>query len=169
MTLEDLTGVLRLPHGDVLRMAATDPPTAVGQQVPVVQESGSRVLAPGEQGTASWTLEGLQAGTHVVRMDIEGTLVRPGRDPFPVVSRAQAAVEVVDARFNLTFSHPDVVREGEEYTLFVTVSNLSQATQNLITVEIRDENMTGAHPADPADDMRRTIETLEPGKGETIE
>lgn len=39
---------------------------------------------------------------------------------------------MVDARFNLTFSHPDVVREGEAYSLFVTVTNLSQATQKIL-------------------------------------
>ena len=66
---------------------------------------------------------------------------------------AQAAVEVVDARFHLTFSHPDAVREGSAYSLFVTVVNLSQATQNLISVEIREEHITGAQKEDPTDDF----------------
>jgi hypothetical protein len=55
--------------------------------------------------------------------------VRPGRDPFPLLTRLQAAVEVVDARIQSHVQSPDVVREGEAYSLFVTVTNLSRATQ----------------------------------------
>lgn len=167
--LQNLRGTLKLPTGNVLRVAQTEPPVAPGQWVPIVGAVGDRSFGPGEQGTAAWTLEGLRPGTHAVVMDIEGDLTRPGRDALPVLSRTQAAVEVVDARFNLTFSHPDVVREGEEYTLFVTVNNLSRVAQNLVSVEIRDEHLTGAHPADPNDPLKRTIETLEPGQSETLE
>ncbi|MEO1085091.1 MAG: hypothetical protein AAFY88_12695, partial [Acidobacteriota bacterium] len=167
--LHNLEGALRLPGNNVLRLAQTEPPVTPGQPLPIIASNGSRVLRPGEEGNAAWTLEGLKPGTHAVFMDITGDLVRPGREPLPVLSRAQAAVEVVDARFNMVFNHPDTVREGEEYTLFVTINNLSQVAQNLITIEIRDENMTGAYPADPQDDMKRLIETLEPGQSETVE
>lgn len=169
VALKDVQGAIRLPGSGALRLARTDPPVSPGQQVPVVQGNGSRVLSPGEQGFASWTVEGLVAGTHSLAIDIAGELLRPGRDPLPVASRAQAAVEVVDARFNLTFSHPDVVREGEEYSLFVTVTNLSRVPQNQITVQLRREHITGAHPSDGADTFSRTIETLAPGAAETLE
>ncbi len=167
--LRELEGVLRLPQGQVLRLARTEPPVAPGQAVPVTAANGLRVLSPGEQGAAAWTLEGLAAGTHVLRADITGEIARPGRDPLPVASTVQAAVDVVDARFHLTFTHPDVVREGEAYSLFVTVANLSRATQNLITVEIRDQHLVGAHREDPDDTLGRTITTLAPGQAETLE
>ncbi|HEX5715043.1 MAG TPA: carboxypeptidase regulatory-like domain-containing protein, partial [Thermoanaerobaculia bacterium] len=167
--LEDIQVSLRLPAFNVLRIAASQPSVAPGQSVPVVSGSGSRVLFPGQQGSAAWTVEGLAAGTHTLQMDITASLERPGRDPFPLLSRIQAAIEVVDARFNLTFSHPDVVREGEEYTLFVTVTNLSRAAQNLISVDLDEAHMTGAHRADPADNLKRTIQTLAPGQAETLE
>ncbi|HSL81754.1 MAG TPA: hypothetical protein VLF66_03205, partial [Thermoanaerobaculia bacterium] len=167
--LAGLGGSLRLPSGHALRVVASQPSVAAGQRVPVVRATGGRILDPGEQGTAAWTVEGLRAGTHTLAIEVTGQNVRPGRDAMPVLSLTQAAVEEVDARFNLTFSHPDVVREGEAYTLFVTVTNLSRATQNLITVDLDEQHVTGAHPEDPSDPLRRTIESLEPGQGETVE
>ncbi len=169
VTLEKMRATIKLPPDRSLRLANTDPPVAPGQEVPIVGPGGLRTFAPGQQGSAQWTVEGLRPGTHVLSMDIMGDLVRPGRDPLPVLSRAQAAVEVVDARFNLTFSHPNVVQEGSEYTLYVTVTNQSQQVQNLVSVEIRDEHMTGAHPKDPNDTMIRTIESLEPNQSVTVE
>jgi len=168
-SLEDIQATLRLPPYNVLRIAASQPSVAPGQSVPVVSASGSRALFPGQQGSAAWTVEGLAAGTHTLQIDVNASLERPGRDPFPLLTRIQAAIEVVDARFNLTFSHPDVVREGEEYTLFVTVTNLSRAAQNLVSVDLDETAMTGAHRADPADNLKRTIQTLAPGQAETLE
>jgi hypothetical protein len=167
--LRNLRAAIRLPGDNALRLARTEPPVSPGQDLPVLTENGSQSLGAGEKGKVSWTVEGLKAGTHSVFMDLQADLHRPGQEPMPVSSRSQAAVEVVDARFHLTFSHPDVVREGESYTLFVTVANESLAAQNLITVELKRQNLSGAHPASPSDDMRRTIPTLGPGQSETIE
>lgn len=83
-TLENVTGAIRLPSGNVLRLAATDPQVGIGQKVPLAQANGSRILAPGEQGSAAWTVEGLVAGTHVLQMDIGGELVRRGPRPLPI-------------------------------------------------------------------------------------
>ncbi|MFH1177056.1 MAG: Ig-like domain-containing protein, partial [Acidobacteriota bacterium] len=168
-SLADITATLRLPAGNVLRLAATNPPVSPGQPLPVIAAGGGRMLAPGEQGTAAWTVEGLVAGAHALQVDLAGELVRPGREPLVLASRAQAAVEVVDARFHLTFSHPSVVREGEAYSLFCTVTNLSRVPQNLIALQLRSEHMSGAHAADPDDDLRREIETLAPGEASTVE
>ncbi len=77
-TLQNVTGAIRLPSGDVLRLASTAPPVAVGQKLPVLEANGQGAIGPGEQGTASWTVEGLLPGTHVLRMEIEAELARPG-------------------------------------------------------------------------------------------
>jgi hypothetical protein len=69
-TLQNLTGALKLPPGDFLRIAATTPPVAAGQKIPVPNANGGGAVGAGEQGTASWTLEGLVAGTQTLRMDI---------------------------------------------------------------------------------------------------
>lgn len=175
--LSNVTGTLRLPPGNVLRLAQTDPPVMAGQAVPVVGADGVRSLQAGRQGTAAWTVEGLTAGTHALRIDIAADLERPGRSILSLAGSTQAAVEVVDARFHLTFSHPDVVREDEDYSLFVTVTNMSRADQNLIAVAIEDERITGAHKATELADpenctlspFRCTIPTLRPGQSETLE
>jgi len=167
--LQNLRAAIRLPAGNALRLARTEPPVTPGQDVPVLAENGGQTLFPSEQGKASWTVEGLKPGTHSIFMDLQADLVRPGRDPLPLSSRSQAAVEVVDARFHLTFSHPDVVREGEAYTLYVTVANESLATQNLVSVLLKRLNLSGAHPADDNDDLLRQIESLRPGESETLE
>ena len=167
--LDNVVGSLRLPAGNVLRVGATDPSVAPGSPVPILASGGGRLLFPGDQASAAWTVEGLVAGSHALQIDVTGELERPGRDPLPMLSRLQAAVEVVDARFNLSFSHPDVVREGEAYTLFVTVTNLSRATQNLISVDLDEEHLSGAEKADEHDDLVRRIDSLGPGQSETVE
>ena len=169
VTLRNVRGAAEVPSGNVLRLAATEPPVSPGQLVPVAKADGGRTLLPGEQGFASWTVEGLRAGTHTLSMNVTGEIHRPGREPLSILTRTQAAVEVVDARFNTTFGHPDTVREGEEYTLFVTISNMSPVTQNLVTVDLDEQHMTGARPADPTDPLERTVETLAPGASETVE
>ena len=168
-TLTNVTGAMRLPSGDVLRLAATTPPVAVGQKLPVLKANGAGDVGPGEQGTASWTVEGLLPGTHVLRMEIEADLTRPGRPDVVTGGVVQAAVEVVDARFQLAFNHPDTVRTGEPYSLYVTVTNLSRATQNLVTVDLASQNISGAHKADPAESFSKTITSLDPGGSETLE
>ncbi|HQQ77162.1 MAG TPA: Ig-like domain-containing protein, partial [Thermoanaerobaculia bacterium] len=168
-TLQSVTGAMKLPSGEVLRLASTAPPVAVGQKLPVLNANGQAVMGPGEQGTASWTVEGLLPGTHVLRMEIEADLARPGRPDLATGGVVQAAVEVVDARFQLAFNHPDVVRTGEPYSLYVTVTNLSRAAQNLVTVDLATENISGAHKADAQESFAKTIATLAPGASETLE
>ena len=150
-------------------MAATIPPVGAGQPLPILKTNGDGVLGPAEQGTAAWTLEGLAAGTHTLRIDVAAELNRPGRLVLPLTGVVQAAVQVVDARFHVTFNHPETVREGEAYSLFVTVMNLSRAPQNLVTVSLAADNITGAHKADPAESFAKTIPTLDPGESETLE
>lgn len=164
-----LRALARLPGNQALRLAETDPPVVPGQWVPVLAANGSQALDPGEQGSAAWVVEGLKPGTHSLLLEIEGELDRPGREPLPVRSLAQAAVEVVDARFQLTFSHPDVVRKLEEYTLFVTVTNQSAVTQNQITVDLREDSLTGTEAAAPDDPLSRAISRLAAGESATVE
>ncbi|HPS80061.1 MAG TPA: hypothetical protein PLS53_18030, partial [Thermoanaerobaculaceae bacterium] len=50
--LSNITGTLRLPPSNVLRLAQTNPPVVAGQAVPVVGENGARSLPAGQQGAA---------------------------------------------------------------------------------------------------------------------
>lgn len=171
--LSNVTSTIRLPAAvprELLRLAGTTPAVAPGQAVPVLGLTGETHLGPGEQGVASFTLEGVAAGTHVVTMEVAADLERPGRDTLPLSGKLRAAIEVVDARFNLAFNHPDVVREDEAYTLFVTVTNVSARDwENAITLALDADRATGAVKADPGDSFQRRIETLGPGEGATVE
>ncbi|RLE17568.1 MAG: hypothetical protein DRJ65_22590, partial [Acidobacteria bacterium] len=168
INLGDLSARLSFSDAQVLRLASTEPPVAPGQDVPLLTEDFQSEVLPARQASAAWTIEGLVPGTHSLNMDITGVLRRPGKDPWPIRGRTQAVVDVVDARFHLTFTHPDVVREGMAYSLGVTMTNLSRATQYGISVALMDNNIVGAHKADPADDFMRTISELAPGHSETL-
>ncbi len=171
--LANVTSTVRLPAAvprELLRLAGTTPSVAPGQAVPVLGAGGETHLGPGEQGTATFTLEGVAPGTHVVTMEVGADLERPGRDVLPLTGKLRAAIEVVDARFNLAFNHPDVVRNDEAYTLFVTVTNVSTRNwENAITLALEAGSATGAVKADPSDSFQRRIETLGPGEGATVE
>ena len=162
--LADLTASLKLPAGGSLRLAVTNPSVAVGQRVPLVAEDGASVIGPEEQAAASWTVEGLKAGTHTLQWELTGELRRPGRAPMALASKAQGLVEVVDARFHLAFSHPDVVRESEPYTLFVTISNLSRAPQEAISVTLEHRR----HHEEPLI-LTKHVDRLDTGESETLE
>src|SRR5262249_20687041 len=139
------------------------PPVSFGQKLPVAKGNGDGALGPGEQGFATWTVEGLLSGTHALHVDIEGDLLRPGRETLHLAGSAQALVEVVDPRFHLTFSHPDVVREGEGYSLYLTVANLSPKLVERVNVSLG--SVTGAQLlASPGE-----IPSIAAGAAETIE
>ena len=164
--LADVTGILRLPGGEVLRVASTNPPVAAGQKVPLEGENGNRSISPGLQGSASWAVEGLRAGKHLLKMEIAANLVRPGRDPLSINGAVEAVVDVVDARFHLTFNHPGIVRDGEAYSLYVTVSNLSRRAQSDVGVSLDGNAISGAELAGPPPDR---IFSIAAGGSETVE
>ena len=166
--LAGVTAALRLPSGEVLRVVESAPAAGAGLRVPVRTKAGSGELAPAETGEARWTLEGLRSGRHPLRVEISGTLERPGRDPAPLAGLALASVEVVDPRFHLSFSHPEVVNEGEEYGLFVTVTNLSKAPQRDIRVALAAGDLTGASLV-AGQPLPAPIPVLVPGESETVE
>ncbi|MCC6129441.1 MAG: carboxypeptidase regulatory-like domain-containing protein, partial [Acidobacteria bacterium] len=162
--LANIRAAIRLPSGGAVRLARTDPPVGAGTWLPVLGQGGDSTLDPTEQGTAAWTVEGLVTGTHALRLDIAADLLRPGRPALELAGSSQAAVEVVDARFNLAFSHPDTVRDGEAYSLFVTVTNLSRAAMNEVSVAFG--QISGAHVIGfPS----QAISTLPTGGSETLE
>ncbi|MCK6682925.1 MAG: Ig-like domain-containing protein [Thermoanaerobaculia bacterium] len=162
--LANIRAALRLPSGGAVRLARTDPPVGAGTWLPVLGQGGDSTLDSTEQGSAAWTVEGLVTGTHALRMDITADLLRPGHPALELAGSSQAAVEVVDARFNLAFSHPDTVRDGEAYSLFVTVTNLSRAAMNEVNVAFG--QISGAHVVGSPS---QAISTLPAGGSETLE
>ncbi|HEY0385690.1 MAG TPA: hypothetical protein VGC64_06740, partial [Pyrinomonadaceae bacterium] len=80
-------------------------------------------FTPGQSGQASFLLEGLKEGLHTINFDLDGTLDGLPVGPVHVHGEVPGAVLVRDASFSVTFTHPSVVRAGQEYDLAMTMYN----------------------------------------------
>jgi hypothetical protein len=70
-------------------------------------------FGPGQQGQGEFLLEGRIVGTHRLRVTINATLTLSTGQPVALTGKAIGTVQVRDRNFNLSISHPDVVRAGE--------------------------------------------------------
>jgi hypothetical protein len=128
--LEDIHATIRIPTA--LRTVKTTPSVAFGQAVPVVEPTtGVTFLIAQSRGEAEWILEGLQSGTHRLDFDLRATLKQPGQEDIPMKATPSASIVIHDPRFNITFSHPDTVRKGIEYSTYAFVTNMSADPQTI--------------------------------------
>jgi hypothetical protein len=168
--LEDVRARINVPSQ--LRTAGSTPPVALGQAVPIVDAAhGVTFLVAQAEGEAEWSVEALKPGTHTIEVELRATLKQDGQEDVPLLARPRATIVVHDARFNITFSHPDVVREGIDYTTLTFVTNTSAATQTIhLTNDVRrcSEVPAGANvcrvDGNDADDV-----TIPAGETRTIE
>jgi hypothetical protein len=158
---------------DPLRMGRTDR-GEVPRIQPVVQAgSDGRLgtaddvltLGPGETANAEWLVEGRREGSHIIEMQITGTLRGLPIGPVPVTGRAKGSVLVRNPTFTLTFTHPEVVTAGESYSLGVTVTNTSAAPANLVSLNLYPGFVSGATIVGSP---TRQIETIAPGDSESV-
>ncbi|HEX6904370.1 MAG TPA: carboxypeptidase regulatory-like domain-containing protein [Thermoanaerobaculia bacterium] len=173
LTIHDLTARVTLPPG--LRQARTEPPTPLGVPVPVRVPGPDGELGTGDDltflvaqatGQAEVLVEGLKEGTHIVSFDLEGVLRGlPGNQVRRVTGKAQGAVIVRDPTLNVTITHPDVVREGEDYTMLLTVTNTGTAPANLMTIRLPLEKLAGVEVVGPNE---KTVTVL-PGDAEVVD
>lgn len=80
-------------------------------------------FTPGQAGQATFLLEGLKEGLHTVTFGLEAELDGLPGGAIQVSGEVPGAVLVRDASFAVTFTHPSVVRAGQEYDLAITVYN----------------------------------------------
>ncbi|WP_291983599.1 hypothetical protein, partial [Luteitalea sp.] len=181
LDVRNLRAAISLPAGvdrvvgsndDPLRLARTA--AGIAPEQPVLQpgpdgQIGTAddllVLSPGQTGSAEFLVEGLREGTHVIEMELSGTLEGMPVGPVPVRGRAAGAVLVRNPTFTLTFTHPDVVNAGEPYTLDVTVTNTSDSPANFVSLNLFGNNISGATlTTEPS----QAIEMLRPGDSATV-
>ncbi len=124
-------------------------------------------LYPAESGQSDFTIEGLKEGTHKLDFEITATLEGLPIGPVPLKGRATGAVLVRNPDFTVTLGHPATVRSGEEYDLFVTITNTSLAVANLVSVHLDPRALSGAVFVE-GEDPDKQIETILPGSSETI-
>ena len=151
-------------------------PTPLGVPVPVRVPGADGELGTADdltfliaqaEGRAEVLVEGRKQGTHLVEFDLQGVL-----DGFPdgelrrVTGTAKGAVVVRDPTLGLTITHPEVVRTDEEYSLFLTVSNTSNAPVNLLSFTLPTGELSGVQVIGS---NTRSIATLPPGESEVVE
>lgn len=83
-----------------------------------------------ERANAEFIVEGRKEGTHRLLVTIHASLLGLPVGPVPLTGKAIGTVLVRNPRFALTFNHPNVVRAGKTYSLFVTVHNTGQGIAN---------------------------------------
>ncbi|WP_304511247.1 Ig-like domain-containing protein [Desulfopila sp. IMCC35008] len=176
LDVENLTATINLPLGadeipasgdDPLRLAETD--SGITEQVALVDEHGSNTLAPQRTNSGEFLVEGLREGTHTVDFHINGELYVDALNRYvDVVGKASGVVKVENPSFDIVLAHPDVVREGEAYPVFATVTNASSTPANLFQLNINKHSLSGASLAE-GETGQRSIRTLAAGQAETLE
>ena len=121
---------------------------------------------PGQTGQATFLLEGLREGLHTVNFDLEGTLQGLPTGNVTVRGSVPGAVLVRDAEFGVTFTHPSVVRAGQEYDLGLTVYNSGRRNLNGISLNLRGDGVSGATLIDT--EQKTLNQTIPPGSSGTV-
>ena len=121
---------------------------------------------PGQSGQAAFLVEGLREGLHTINFDLEGTLQGLPGGNVTVRGSVPGAVLVRDAEFGVTFTHPAVVRAGQEYELGLTVFNSGNRNLNGIVLNLGGGSVSGA---DLIDTEEKTLtQTIPPGGSGTV-
>ncbi|MCI0447813.1 carboxypeptidase-like regulatory domain-containing protein, partial [bacterium] len=144
LAVKDLTSQIILDPDDV-KLVRTNPIVPIGAPVPVRDPGADgitgtaddlEIILAAQTGQAEFFVEGLTEGTHIVRMNLNGTLQGLAQGDVEITGSATGAILVRNPNFSLTFSHPSVVRAHEEYDLFVTITNTSTVDANLVRLTI---------------------------------
>jgi hypothetical protein len=159
---DDPLKIARTAEGETPRL---QPVTQPGLDGKLGTADDILTLGPGESGNAEYLVEGRREGSHVVEMEITGTLLGLPIGPVTVRGRAAGAVLVRNPTFTLTFTHPEVVTSGEAYTLDVTVTNTSESPANFVSLNLYPRNVSGATIVG---EPTREIESILPGDSSTV-
>ncbi|HXV64643.1 MAG TPA: carboxypeptidase-like regulatory domain-containing protein, partial [Vicinamibacteria bacterium] len=170
LSVRGIEASISLPAGEDGVAGSSDDPLVPAQtqggEFAFETDDGSNRLDPGEQGTGEFLLEGRREGFHEILFDIEGTLEGLPIGPVPMTGVARGGVLVRNPKLHLTFVAPATVRAAEEFSLFVTVTNISTTPANLVTVRLDPTRISGATllwgPSAP-------IPTLGPSDSEVLE
>jgi hypothetical protein len=159
LTVRDITGTIALPAGADHVVGTTDDPLALAQT-----ESGVHAtlpirgvgldgqpgtgddrtdLGPGEQGQAEFLIRGDLEGFHTIGFDIRAALDGLPIGPVTVTGKASGGVLVRNPYFDITFTAPAVVRDGEPFSLFATVTNIGQGIANDLNVALDSGALSG--------------------------
>jgi hypothetical protein len=183
LTIRNVTGTVQLPPGPDLVLGTADDPLALPDTVRGPQPSTMHVmgigpdgtpatsddvdvLKPSEQGQAEFLIRGEHEGFHSLSFDISATLDGLAIGPVTVKGSAQGGVLVRNPFFDMTFTIPSVVRKGETFPVFVTVTNIGQGIANDVQVTLDASRVAGATLVG---DATQHIDTLRTHDAHTLE
>lgn len=185
LVLREVQGTVHLPPGPDLVPGTEDDPLALaplqaGGTQPAVMavrgvgpdgEPGTpddvAVLGPGEQGQAEFLLRGEKEGFHNLDFDIAAVLEGLPVGPVTLTGKASGGVLVRNPYFDVTFTVPTVVRRGERFRLYATVTNLGQTAAYGLNVNLDASRTSGARLV-PCDQCG-SIPELPKGDSRTVE
>ncbi|MCC6642423.1 MAG: hypothetical protein IT386_14780, partial [Deltaproteobacteria bacterium] len=177
LTVEAARAAISLPAGedeigdtgdDPLRIAETTQ-GGVQTELPLLDGAGSDAITPQGTNAAEFLVEGLREGTHRIDFDLRGEMFVPALGRRVELSGiAAGVVQVRNPTFSIVLAHPRVVREGEAYPIFATVTNTSSTPANLFRLELASRSLSGARLAEGETGLR-TLDQLLPGEAETFE
>ncbi len=111
-------------------------------------ETGGPSFGPGENGEGLFLVEGIRIGTHRLEVTIKAQLSLPDGTSVPLQGKAFGTVLVRHPKLSLSINHPDVVRAGETYSVFITIHNIDQtigaAPAQLVTIALDPKRVSGA-------------------------
>lgn len=182
LVVRDVDGTIRLPAGADREPGSDDDPLALPETVRGTQPGTMRIRGLGsdgapdtgddterfeaaEQGQAEFLVRGEKEGFHRLDFDIAAVLEGLPVGPVRVKGTATGGVLVRNPYFNMTFTLPSVVRRGERFKAFVTVTNIGQGPANDVSVTLDASRMSGARVVG---DLSRSIDTLRPGDARVL-
>ena len=151
LNVTNVSGTINLPPGPDGIVGTSDDPlgltTLVTGPEPAtmpIQLNGSSTLNAGQTGQAQWSIVANSEGFYNLNFAINATLNGLPTGPVSIVGSASGGVLVRNPYFNMTFTVPAVVRSGELFNVYATVTNISQAPANNLTVAIDAASLSGA-------------------------
>ena len=178
LTVDNITGTISLPPGADGVVGTSDDPLALPNLTSGTQPLTMNILAPGSGGTPTiatlnpgdtgqgqWTIRGDKEGYYTINFGITATLEGLPTGPFNLSGTAVGGVLVRNPYFDMTFTVPGVVRKGELFNMYATVSNISQVAANNLTVNFDQNALSGVTLVSPPSPV---IPTLNAGDSTTL-
>jgi len=183
LTVRDITSALKLPAGADLEPGTADDPLSLPDTITGIQPAtmpvktvgpdgkagtadDSVTLQPADQAQAEFLIRGEQEGFHRLEFDINATLDGLATGSIAVTGKARGAVLVRNPYYDVTFTVPTVVRRGEEFRVFATVTNIGQGIANDLSLSLDRSRMSGAQLTS---DETVSTATLRPGDAHTFD
>jgi hypothetical protein len=125
-------------------------------------------FSPGQSGQATFLLEGMKEGLHTINFDLSASLEGLPSGPVTVTGQVPGAVLVRDVSFAVTFTHPNIVRAGQEYDLAMTMYNSGSRNITGAFAQLPSNSVSGASFIGQDTGARQFQETIKVGESATV-